>query len=128
MTIQTGANTGDTMSLTMDDMTADGLSLSGTDIKTQEKASLAISSVNSAINAVSTQRAKFGALQNRLEHKINNLDTSAENLQAAESRIRDVDMATEMTEYTKNNILVQAATSMLAQANQAPQNVLSLLR
>ncbi len=128
MNIQTGANTGDTMSITMDDMTADGLSISGTDIKTQGNANQAIDTINGAINAVSTQRAKFGALQNRLEHKINNLDTSAENLQAAESRIRDVDMAAEMTEYTKNNILVQAATAMLAQANQAPQNVLSLLR
>ncbi len=128
MTIQTGANKGDTMSLTMDDMTASGLGIGGTDIKTQANASQAIETVNDAINAVSTQRAKFGALQNRLEHKINNLDTSAENLQAAESRIRDVDMAAEMSVYTRNNILVQAATSMLAQANQAPQNVLSLLR
>lgn len=128
MTIQTGANKGDTMSLAMDDMTASGLGINGTDIKTQANASQAIETVNDAIDAVSTQRAKFGALQNRLEHKINNLDTSAENLQAAESRIRDVDMAAEMTEYTRNNILVQAATSMLAQANQAPQNVLSLLR
>ena len=128
MTIQTGANKGDTMSLAMDDMTASGLGINGTDIKTQANASQAIETVNDAINAVSTQRAKFGALQNRLEHKINNLDTSAENLQAAESRIRDVDMAAEMSVYTRNNILVQAATSMLAQANQAPQNVLSLLR
>ena len=128
MTIQTGANKGDTMSLTMDDMTASGLGINGTDVKTQANASQAIETVNDAINAVSTQRAKFGALQNRLEHKINNLDTSAENLQAAESRIRDVDMAAEMSVYTRNNILVQAATSMLAQANQAPQNVLSLLR
>jgi len=77
---------------------------------------------------VSTQRSKLGAYQNRLEHKINNLDTSAENLQAAESRIRDLDMAKEITEFTKNNILVQASTAMLAQANSAPQNVLSLLQ
>ncbi len=128
MTIQMGANQGDTMSLTMDDMTAVGLGIGGTDIKTQANASKTISTVNKAINAVSTQRAKFGATQNRLEHKISNLDTSAENLQAAESRIRDVDMAAEMTEMTRNNILVQAATSMLAQANQSPQAVLQLLR
>jgi flagellin len=74
------------------------------------------------------QRARLGAIQNRLTHKINNLNTTSENLSAAESRIRDVDMAQEMTDYTKNNILVQAATAMLAQANQAPQAVLQLLQ
>jgi flagellin len=83
--------------------------------------------VQNAINTVSTQRANLGAVQNRLEHKINNLNTSSENLSAAESRIRDVDMAQQMTEYTQTSILVQAATSMLAQANSAPQNVLKLL-
>ena len=84
--------------------------------------------MNDAINKVSTQRANLGAYQNRLQHKINNLDTSAENLQAAESRIRDLDMAKEMTTYTKNSILVQASTAMLAQANAAPQGVLQLLQ
>ncbi|MGK9269017.1 flagellin Hag [Bacillus inaquosorum] len=84
--------------------------------------------VDDAINQVSTQRAKLGAVQNRLEHTINNLGASSENLTAAESRIRDVDMAKEMSEFTKNNILSQASQAMLAQANQQPQNVLQLLR
>lgn len=126
--LQTGSNEGDTLSIQIDDMSATGLAVTGTDISSQETASAAITTVNDAINSVSTQRAHLGALQNRLEHKINNLDTSSENLSAAESRIRDVDMAQEMTEYTQTSILVQAATSMLAQANSAPQNVLSLLQ
>ena len=81
-----------------------------------------------AINAVSTQRAALGALQNRLEHTINNIGVTTENLIAAESRIRDTDMAKEMMAFTKNNILVQAAQAMLAQANMVPQGVLMLLR
>ena len=84
--------------------------------------------INSAIETVSAERSKLGAMQNRLEHTIKNLDTSAENLQAAESRIRDIDMAKEIMEFTKNNILQQAATAMLAQANMAPSGVLQLLR
>lgn len=100
----------------------------GINISTQEDASHSISVIDEAINSVSAERAKMGAVQNRLEHTINNLSTSAENLTAAESRIRDVDMAKEMMEMTKNNILQQAAQSMLAQANQTPQNVLQLLR
>ncbi|WP_195258252.1 flagellin Hag [Bacillus paralicheniformis] len=84
--------------------------------------------VDDAISQVSAQRAKLGAVQNRLEHTINNLGASSENLTAAESRIRDVDMAKEMSEFTKNNILSQASQAMLAQANQQPQNVLQLLR
>ena len=84
--------------------------------------------VDGAIEAVSKQRSKLGAVQNRLEHTINNLGASGENLTAAESRIRDVDMAKEMSEFTKNNILSQASQAMLAQANQQPQNVLQLLR
>jgi len=84
--------------------------------------------IDNAIKNVSTARANFGAVQNRLEHRLNNLATYQENLTASESRIRDVDMASEMTSYTKSNILQQAGTSMLAQANQAPQNILSLLR
>ncbi|WP_420976167.1 flagellin Hag [Bacillus vallismortis] len=87
-----------------------------------------LKSVDDAINTVSTQRSKLGAVQNRLEHTINNLSASGENLTAAESRIRDVDMAKEMSEFTKNNILSQASQAMLAQANQQPQNVLQLLR
>jgi flagellin len=97
-------------------------------VSTQTGANTAIDTINSAITKVSTQRAALGAVQNRLEHTIKNLDTGAENLQASESRIRDVDMAKEMMSFTKNNILSQAAQSMLAQANQAPQGVLQLLR
>ena len=126
--IQAGANAGDTFSITIGDMSTTGLSINASLIDTRDNASTAITSVQNAINTVSTQRAALGAYQNRLQHKINNLDTSAENLQAAESRIRDLDMAQEMTNYTKNNILVQAATAMLAQANSAPQGVLQLLK
>ncbi|MDW5598356.1 flagellin [Conexibacter stalactiti] len=88
----------------------------------------ALARIDAAITAVSTQRATFGAVQNRLEHTYNNLSVYQENLSASESRIRDVDMAAEMVTFTKNNILQQAGTSMLAQAQQAPQSVLSLLR
>lgn len=87
-----------------------------------------LSTIDTAINNVSTQRAALGAVQNRLDHTINNLTATSENLSAAESRIRDVDMAEEMMNFTKNNILSQAATSMLAQANQMPQSVLQLLQ
>jgi flagellin len=126
--IQTGANAGQTMSLTIGAMDAATLGVNGLSVASASNASSAITAVNDAINLVSAQRARLGAYQNRLEHKINNLDTSSENLQAAESRIRDIDMAAEMTNYTQNSILVQAATSMLAQANAAPQNVLKLLQ
>ena len=87
----------------------------------------AMSNIQKAITKVSEQRSKLGAIQNRLEHTINNLNTTSENTSAAESRIRDTDMASEMVEYSKNNILQQAGQSMLAQANQANQGVLSLL-
>lgn len=97
-------------------------------IASRGNAQALITNVDLAIKAVSDERAKLGAKQNRLEHTINNLTTTSENLTAAESRIRDVDMAKEMMEFTKNNILNQAATAMLAQANQAPQGVLQLLR
>jgi flagellin len=98
------------------------------DISTGANAANAITTINSAITLVSAERAKLGSVQNRLEHTINNLEASGENLQASESRIRDVDMAKEMMEFTKNNILMQAAQAMLAQANQQPQGVLQLLR
>ncbi|MDL2220231.1 flagellin [Eubacteriales bacterium OttesenSCG-928-N14] len=125
--VQTGANEGDELIINIDKMDANTLKVGATNVASREAASNAITLVDNAVNAVSTQRGKLGALQNRLQHKINNLDTSAENLQAAESRIRDLDMAKEMTAFTKNNILVQASTAMLAQANAAPQGVLSLL-
>lgn len=128
--IQTGANAGEVLDISISSMRAEDLDagLATADISTKDGASAAITSTQNAINTVSTQRANLGAIQNRLEHKINNLNTSAENLQAAESRIRDIDMAKEMTNFTTQNILVQAATAMLAQANAAPQNVLSLLK
>jgi flagellin len=126
--IQTGANASETLSISISNMDSTGLSIGGSTVATQSGASAAITSVQAAINTVSTTRAGLGAIQNRLEHKINNLDASAENLQAAESRIRDIDMAKQMTQFTTQNILVQAATAMLAQANSAPQNVLSLLK
>jgi flagellin len=103
------------------------ISIGGIDISSQNTADQAISTINDAIESVSAQRSELGAVQNRLEHTIANLDNSSENLSAAESRIRDVDMAKEMMEMTRANILSQASQSMLAQANQAPQSVLQLL-
>jgi flagellin len=128
LTFQIGANKDQNISLSIGDMSASGLGVEDLAITDFETANAAIETIDAAIEKVSTERAKLGANQNRLEHTINNLNTSAENLTAAESRIRDVDMANEMMEYTKNNILAQAATAMLAQANQAPQSVLQLLQ
>ncbi|EJO5346076.1 flagellin [Clostridium botulinum] len=127
---QIGANKGQTISLTIATMTATGVGVDAAKatIGTAAAASAAITTVNSGINKVSTERSKLGAIQNRLEHTITNLNTSSENLQASESRVRDVDMAKEMMNFSKNNILQQAAQAMLAQANQAPQGVLQLLR
>ena len=130
VTFQVGANSGQFISVTFSNMTATALSVSTSDITVDSttSASAAISVINQAIIKVSTQRSTLGAVQNRLEHTIANLDNAAENLTAAESRIRDVNMAKEMSNYSKNNILQQAAQAMLAQANQLPQNVLQLLR
>ena len=97
-------------------------------LSTDAKAQTAIAKIDAAIEATSTARSNLGATQNRLESAVRNLSVAAENLQAAESRIRDTDMAQEMVAFTKNQILQQAGTSMLAQANQAPQSVLALLR
>jgi len=108
-------------------MTASGLGVSGVDISTQSDANAAIATIDEAIKKLSEERSQLGAWQNRLEHTIANLNNARENLQAAESRIRDVDMAEEIMAFTKNNILQQAATAMLAQANLAPQSVLQLL-
>jgi flagellin len=131
--IQVGANTGESMTLDfttegIDIMTAIQGTLAGEDISTQAGADSAIDVIDGEIEKISAGRSKLGAYQNRLEHTIKNLDNSSENLQASESRIRDVDMAKEMMEFSKNNILTQAAQAMLAQANQAPQGVLQLLR
>ena len=125
---QIGANEGQTMKVDINKMDVEALSLSSVDISTQQGAETATSVIDNATAAVSSERAKLGAFQNRLEHTINNLGTSSENLTSAESRIRDVDMAAEMSEYSKNNILSQAAQAMLAQANTQPQQVLQLLR
>jgi len=121
-TLQTGANAIDTTTFSIAT-----LGSVGGDIGSETGAAAAITSMTTHINQLSTNRAMLGAIQNRLEFKIQNLDNSAENLQAAESRIRDVDMAKMMTEFTKNNILFQASTAMLAQANAIPQSVLHLV-
>jgi flagellin len=126
--LQIGANEAQKMNISIGDMGAAALGVSSINVTTQSSAEASITTIDSAITAVSSERSKMGAYQNRLEHTINNLGTSSENLTAAESRVRDVDMAKEMMEFTKNNILNQAATAMLAQANQAPQGVLQLLR
>ncbi|WP_159885438.1 flagellin N-terminal helical domain-containing protein [Paenibacillus puerhi] len=128
MTFQIGANKGQTISFNIGDMRTSALGISGLDISSKQGASEALTKLDNAIKKVSSERSKMGAVQNRLEHTINNLQTASENLTAAESRIRDVDMAKEMMDFTKNNILSQAAQAMLAQANQQPQGVLQLLR
>ncbi|MEK0313767.1 flagellin N-terminal helical domain-containing protein [Cohnella sp. 56] len=128
VTFQIGANRGQTISFGIGDMRTAALGLANVDVSSASSASQALTSLDSAIKNVSSQRSKMGAVQNRLEHTINNLQTASENLTAAESRIRDVDMAKEMMDFTKSNILSQAAQAMLAQANQQPQGVLQLLR
>jgi flagellin len=123
-----GANKDQSITVTLKAMDLAELGVDTVKVSTQGDANTAIDTINLAINEVSEFRSQLGATQNRLEHTINNLGTSAENLQAAESRIRDVDMAKEMMSFSKNNILSQAAQAMLAQANQMPQGVLQLLR
>ena len=116
------------MNLSIADIHVTALDLNSVDISTREGASAAMGKIKTAINTVSTQRGKLGAIQNRLEHTINNLGVTTENITAAESRIRDVDMAKEMMEFTKNSVLMQSAQAMLAQANMQPQSVLQLLQ
>ncbi|MEK5071471.1 flagellin Hag [Sporosarcina sp. FSL K6-1508] len=154
LSFQVGSNNGQSLKLEIADMRASALGISSTsgtafttgsgntltdssdaavseyalDISTHAKATAAIEVLDDAMAKVSSERSKLGSYQNRLEHTINNLGTASENLTAAESRIRDVDMAKEMMDFTKNNILTQAAQAMLAQANQQPQGVLQLLR
>ena len=127
---QVGANAGQTITVSIGTMNAAKLAVSGINshVLTQGTASTAIGTIDTAIKTVSTQRSTLGAIQNRLEHTIANDDNTAENLQAAESRIRDTDMAAEMVQYSKSNILQQAAQSMLAQANQSTQGILSVLQ
>jgi flagellin len=123
---QVGSNAGETLSVSVSSMKASDLGASGS-IATASGASAAITAISTAIGTVSTQRAALGAVQNRLEHKINNLNATVENLTASESRIRDTDMAQEMVAFTRSQILSQAGTAMLAQANQSSQGVLQLL-
>ncbi|MEA4892934.1 MAG: flagellin [Peptococcaceae bacterium] len=130
LTLQVGDTNDDFNKVTVavDDLTATGLGLTSLNVSDQNAAGNAIQTIKDAINKVSTNRANLGSLQNRLEYTINNLDTTAENMTAANSRIRDTDMAKEMMNYTKTNILTQAAQAMLAQANQQPQAILQLLQ
>ena len=116
------------LTVSVGDMSSKSLGIADVNISTQDGAAAAIEKIKTAINTVSSTRGDLGAVQNRLEHTINNLGVTSENMTAAESRIRDTDMAEEMMNYTKNNILIQAAQAMLAQANQVPQGVLQLLR
>jgi flagellin len=129
-TFHIGANNdaGDSMNITFDGVNQTALGLTSTVVTSTTAAKAAITTLDTAIQTVSTTRAKLGAYQNRFEHTINNLNVAVENLSASESRIRDTDMAQEMVQFTRSQILSQAGTSMLAQANQVPQSVLSLLR
>ena len=113
--------------ITIKSINVNGLKLSATSVSTTSKATSAITQIKDAIKILNEQRAELGAIQNRLEHTINNLDNVVENTTAAESAIRDTDMASEMVKYSNNNILAQAGQAMLAQANQSNQGVLSLL-
>ena len=125
--LQVGALAGQVIGIGISSMSASGLSVTGLTVADNTKAGTAMTAVQNAIKQLSTQRSQLGAIQNRLEHTIANLDTTSENTQAAESRIRDTDMAETMVEYSKNNILAQAGQAMLAQANQSTQGVLSIL-
>jgi flagellin len=125
--LQVGSLSGQKIEISISNMNASSIGVSGLSVSSFSAAGSAMKSVQSAIDIVSAQRAKLGALQNRLEHTIANLDTASENTSAAESRIRDTDMAKEMVNYSKNQILAQAGQSMLAQANQSTQGALSLL-
>ncbi|AVM23466.1 flagellin Hag [Bacillus pumilus] len=128
-TFQIGANSGQNIDVTIANMDETALGVDAINVADAAFSfDTEIAKIDAAITSVSSERSKLGAVQNRLEHTINNLGASGENLTAAESRIRDVDMAKEMSEFTKNNILSQASQAMLAQANQQPQNVLQLLR
>jgi len=126
--LQVGANKGENMKISIATLTAAKLSVNALDVSSHTKAASAMAKITAAVKTVSAQRSKLGAIQNRLDYTINNLENYSENLTASESNIRDTDMAKEMVNYSKNNILQQAAQSMLAQANQSNQGVLSLLQ
>ena len=125
-TFQVGSNAGDTISVALASVSATGLGINALDLV--NSASTAITALDSAIASVSTTRGNLGAVQNRFESTINNLQVTTENLAASESRIRDTDMALEMTQFTRHQVLLQAGTAMLGQANQLPQSVLRLLQ
>jgi flagellin len=125
--LQVGANSSNTITISISNMNASSIGVGGLKMSSSSAAGAAIDSIKNAIASVSKQRSDLGAVQNRLEHTIKNLDNVVENTTAAESNIRDTDMASAMVEYSKNNILAQAGQSMLAQANQSNQGVLSLL-
>ena len=128
MNLQVGAQSGQVITISISKMNASSIGVSGLKVTDNSTAGNAMKKIQEAITSVSTQRYSLGAIQNRLEHTINNLNTTSENTSSAESRIRDTDMASEMVEYSKNNILQQAGQSMLAQANQQTQGILSLLQ
>ncbi|MFZ4451051.1 flagellin N-terminal helical domain-containing protein [Salibacterium aidingense] len=128
LSFQIGANEGQNMNISLNSSSSSALGISNVDVTTVKGASDSITAIDDAIKEISSERSRLGAYQNRLDHTISNLDNAGENLQAAESRIRDVDMAQEMMEMTRANILSQASQSMLAQANQQPQSVLQLLQ
>ncbi|MBI3038863.1 hypothetical protein HYY75_07430, partial [bacterium] len=125
---QIGTDQGQFMQIGFQDMSSDALGISNLDLTTTKGAQEAITTINTAIDRVSSERSKLGAFQNRLEHTVNNLRTTYSNLTASESRIRDTDMALEMVEFTRNQIISQSGTAMMAQANLIPQGVLQLLR
>ena len=129
LSLHVGADSTDDnkIEVTVASMSAAGIGVNDLDVSTKDAATAAIDTISEAIKQVSKQRSDLGAIQNRLEHTINNLDNVVENTTSAESQIRDTDMATEMVKYANNNILAQAGQAMLAQANQANQGVLSLL-
>ena len=127
-TLQIGANSNQSMSIDINNMGSASLGVAGVQLSTQSQANVAVKLIDTATAKVSAERSKLGAFQNRLEHTINNLSTSSQNITTAEANVRDVDMAKEMTNFQKNNILQQAAQSMLAQANQQGQGVLKLLQ
>ena len=126
--LQVGSLSGQSIKISIGQMNTSQLGISSLSVSSFAQAGSAMKLIQSAINQVSNQRSALGAIQNRLEHTINNLNATSENTSAAESRIRDTDMASEMVEYSKNNILQQAGQSMLAQANQQTQGVVSLLQ
>jgi flagellin len=127
VSLQVGANSANTITIKISNMNASSIGVGSINVTTETSAGSAIDSIKNAIASVSAQRSDLGAVQNRLEHTIKNLDNVVENTTAAESQIRDTDMASQMVQYSKNNILAQAGQSMLAQANQSNQGVLSLL-